>query len=158
MAHRPEGIAPHGNVDAEGAVLAAQGGHQRDGSAAGCEVQVGNAEPKDRLVVEDSQATVLAEHAAQDVAASRVQIEFLARSPDGAFLSYVVAEQRGSFAAPARGYLLPRGPPAQPPRLLAAPIYGAPAWSPSGDLYACTGRGAPSAPQPAIVRWRMDRP
>ena len=106
--------------------------------------------------IENRDGRVLAEHWAQDAAADRIDARFLSRSPDGRFLSYVVTEYRGSFTAPTAGYVLQLSPTGRPPKLLGAPVFGAPVWGVGGDLYACTGRRDRSLPR--IMRWSFARP
>jgi hypothetical protein len=106
-----------------------------------------------RVEIENGAGRVLAEHEAQDVAADRIDARFLARSPDRPFLSYVVTEYRGSFTAPTAGYVVQLSPTGRPPRLLGAPVFGAPVWSVDGELYACTGRSDRSLPR--IMRWSV---
>jgi hypothetical protein len=106
-----------------------------------------------RVEIENGAGRVLAEHEAQDVAADRIDARLLARSPDRPFLSYVVTEYRGSFTAPTAGYVVQLSPTGRPPKLLGAPIFGAPLWSVVGVLYACTGRSDPSLPR--IMRWSV---
>ena len=109
-----------------------------------------------RLRIIAADGAVLATHETDAPAVDRVAADRLRSSPDDRWLAYVVTEFRGSFTAPPRGYLVPTTPaPDEPPRLLVAPLFGAPAWSPTGALFACTGRPDAPGAGPRILRWTL---
>lgn len=95
----------------------------------------------------------LAEHTAHDAATSRLDIAHLRLAPRGDRLAYVVMEHQRAFLLPPRGYVLALDHPGRP-RLLAAPVLGAPRWQADSDgLLACVGGGPRTR---GIYLWRLD--
>lgn len=118
-------------------------------------VDVDKVSPK-RLRLEGRGGRVLAEHGTEHFSSDRLEAAHLRASPDGELLAYVIKEYLGSFARPARGYVLSmRSEALQPPRLLAASVFGPLHWTSGRDLYGCTRRTDDPRSQPRIVRWRF---
>jgi len=94
-----------------------------------------------------------AQHAAEDAAASGLDIVHLRLSPHGRRLAYVVSEHQQAFLLPPRAYVLDLSRPGEAPVLLAAPVLGAPRWLPDGSgLLACVGGGPQTR---GLYLWRL---
>jgi hypothetical protein len=119
-------------------------------------VSVAQQAPTRAAIVRRSDLTVVAEHEPEGFLVTRLFIEHVTVSPDIRRVAYVVQELRGSFAVPARGYMVSLaavGGTAGGPRLLGASVHGPMRWTPdSRTLYACVELAGRNA---ALVEWRL---